>query len=77
MLPLPFRLPLSAVVLGILGLVALGVGMLAMTMKLTLVHPLLNGDGGLALLVSGVALILSGGFPLALAVLATSRSESD
>lgn len=72
---LPFRLPVSAVVLGILGLMTLAVGVLAMTSKLTHVHPLLNGDGGLALLVSGIALILSGGFPLALSVLASSPQD--
>jgi hypothetical protein len=41
------------------------------------VHPLLNADGGLALLVSGIALILSGAFPLGLAVLATQKSSTD
>lgn len=75
MSPLPFRLPVSAVVLGILGVLTLVVGVLAMTSKLTHVHPLLNGDGGLALLVSGIALILSGGFPLALSMLASSRQD--
>lgn len=72
---LPFRLPVSAVVLGILGVMTLAVGVLAMTSKLTHLHPLLNGDGGLALLVSGIALILSGGFPLALSMLASGRQD--
>ena len=67
-----FRWPVSAIFFGVLGLIALAVGILAMTGLLRTVHPLLNGDGGLALVVSGIALILSGAFPLGLALLAAS-----
>ncbi len=75
--PSRFRLPVSAVVLGVLGLITLVLGVLALAGQLAHVHPLLNGDGGLALLVSAVALILSGGFPLALSLLATTRGEAE
>lgn len=78
--PLPpsrFRLPVSAIVLGFLGLITLALGVLAMAGLLHKVHPLLNGDGGLALVVSGIALILSGAFPLGLAMLAASQSPAD
>ena len=72
-----FRLPISTAVLGLLGLVTVSVGILAMSGQLARVHPLLNGDGGLALLVSGLALLLSGAFPFALAVLASKREDLD
>lgn len=75
--PLPFRLPVSSVVFGVLGLITLVVGVLALAGQLAHVHPLLNGDGGLALVVSAVALILSGGFPLALSLLASSRGGAE
>lgn len=73
----PFRLPVSAAILGLLGLVTVSAGILAMSGQLARVHPLLNGDGGLALLVSGIALLLSGAFPLALAMLAGKREDQD
>lgn len=72
-----FRLPVSAVVFGVLGLIALIAGFAAMAGLLRQVHPLLNSDGGLALVVSGIALLLSGAFPLGLALLATQKSPAD
>ena len=75
--PARFRLPFSAIFFGALGLIALALGILAMAGLLHKVHPLLNGDGGLALVVSGIALILSGAFPLGLALLAATQSPAD
>ncbi|MDO8891888.1 MAG: hypothetical protein Q8K43_09645 [Sulfurimicrobium sp.] len=72
-----FRIPVSSVIFGVLGLITLVVGFLAMAGLLRQVHPLLNTDGGLALVVSGIALILSGAFPLGLALLATQKSPTD
>ncbi|MBS4096010.1 MAG: hypothetical protein KGZ83_04120 [Sulfuricella sp.] len=72
-----FRVPLSAVVLGLLGLVALTGGGLALIGQLKHFHPLLNRDGGLALVVSGVALVLSASFPLAIAVLSAQRESAE
>lgn len=72
-----FRLPVSAVFFGILGLIALILGFSAMAGLLRQLHPLLNSDGGLALVVSGIALLLSGAFPLGLALLATQKSSPD
>ncbi len=60
------HLTFSSVAPGVLGLVSLFAGGLAMAGKLQEVHPMLNGDGGLALVVSGVALVLTGAFPLAI-----------
>lgn len=75
--PARFRLPLSAVVLGIFGAVALAGGFLALLGQLKHFHPLLNRDGGLALVVSGVALVLSASFPLAIAFLSAERKTVD
>ncbi|MDP2786335.1 MAG: hypothetical protein Q8O38_17340 [Sulfurimicrobium sp.] len=75
--PARFRVPVSAIAFGTLGLIALAVGILAMAGLLHKVHPLLNVDGGLALVVSGIALILSGAFPLGLALLAARQSSAD
>lgn len=72
-----FRLPVSAIIFGALGLIALVLGFLAMAGLLRQVHPLLNTDGGLALVVSGIALLLSGAFPLGLALLAAQKSAAD
>lgn len=72
-----FRLPLSAVLLGVLGLLALAGGALALGGQLKHFHPLLNRDGGLALLVSGVALVLSGSFPLAIAFLSAQQKAAE
>lgn len=72
-----FRWPLSAVILGILGFLALLGGGLALLGQLKHFHPLLNRDGGLALVVSGVALVLSGSFPLAIAFLSSQRQSAD
>jgi hypothetical protein len=72
-----FRVPVSTIAFGTLGLIALAVGILAMAGLLNKVHPLLNVDGGLALVVSGIALILSGAFPLGLALLAARQSSVD
>lgn len=68
-------MPISFLILAPLGLLALLVGGLAMAGTLAGVHPLLNGDGGLALLVSGVALILTAAFPLALRRLAMAEAR--
>ncbi|BCB25876.1 hypothetical protein SKTS_07620 [Sulfurimicrobium lacus] len=75
--PTRFRLPVSAVFFGVLGFITLAVGIFAMTGLLHKVHPLLNADGGLALVVTGIALILSGAFPLGLAMLAAVQSSAD
>lgn len=75
--PARFRLPLSAVVLGVLGAAALAGGFLALLGQLKHFHPLLNRDGGLALVVSGVALVLSASFPLAIAFLSSQRTPAD
>lgn len=72
-----FRLPVSTAVFGVLGLISLAVGIAAMAGLLHQAHPLLNNDGGLALVVSGIALLLSGAFPLGLALLATQQSSAD
>lgn len=77
MRPIGFRLPVSAVILGALGLIALFGGFLALAGQLKHLHPLLNKDGGLALVVSGIALVLSGSFPLAIAFLAAQRKPAD
>lgn len=74
---LRFRLPFSAIILGVLGLLALAGGFLALAGQLKHVHPLLNRDGGLALVVSGIALVLSGSFPLAIAYLSAERNSTD
>jgi hypothetical protein len=72
-----FRIPVSTFIFGILGALALAVGFLALAGLLRPWHPLLNADGGLALVVSGIALMLSGAFPLGLALLATQKSPAD
>ena len=77
MQPARFRLPLSTIILGALSLIALIGGFLALAGKLKHMHPLLNHDGGLALVVSGVALVLSASFPLAIAFLAAERRPAD
>ncbi|MDD5297763.1 MAG: hypothetical protein PHU46_12690 [Rhodocyclaceae bacterium] len=63
------KLPISFLVPAALGVVTLFTGGLAMAGTLQQVHPLLNGDGGLALIVSGIALLLTGAFPLAIRML--------
>jgi hypothetical protein len=63
------RLPISFIVPAVLGVMALFTGGLAMAGTLQDVHPLLNGDGGLALIVSGIALLITGAFPLAIRLL--------
>lgn len=70
-------MPVSTVIFGIFGLIALILGFAAMAGLMHRLHPLLNSDGGLALVVSGIALILSGAFPLGLALLATQKSTTD
>lgn len=75
--PVRFRIPVSAIILGALGLVVLAGGFLALAGQLRHFHPLLNRDGGLALLVSGIALVLSGSFPLAIAYLSAERNSAD
>jgi polyferredoxin len=64
--------PLSFLFFTALGLVSLVAGVLALAGALAGVHPLFN-DGtaaGLALIVTAIALILTGGFPLVLRRLA-------
>ncbi len=63
------RLPFSFLIPAALGVVTLLTGGLAMAGTLQDVHPLLNGDGGLALIVSGIALLITGAFPLAIRLL--------
>jgi hypothetical protein len=75
--PATFHLPISTLVFGTLGLMALVLGILAMAGLLHEVHPLLNSEGGLALIVSGIALLLSGAFPLALAWLAAGQHSAE
>lgn len=69
------RIPISTIFFGILGLFVLAVGIAALSTDLRTLHPLLNHDGGLALIVSAIALLLSGAFPLALSLLAAQREE--
>lgn len=75
--PVRFRMPLSAIILGALGAAALAGGLLALLGQLKHFHPLLNRDGGLALVVSGIALVLSASFPVAIAFLSSQRSSAD
>lgn len=63
------NLPISFLVLTALGVPCLIVGALAMAGVLQKVHPLLNFEGGLALIVTGIALLLSAAFPLAIRLL--------
>lgn len=63
------KLPLSFIIPALLGIVALFTGGFAMAGSLQTVHPMLNGDGGLALIISGIALVLTGTFPLAIRLL--------
>lgn len=63
------RFPLSFTIPAALGAASLLVGGVAMAGSLEEVHPLLNFDGGLALIVSGIALVLTGAFPLAIRML--------
>lgn len=58
------KLPFSVLLLAPLGILTLLTGGLAMAGTLKAVHPMLNLDGGLALVVSGIALLLTAGFPL-------------
>lgn len=59
--------PLSFLVLSTLGAVCLALGIAALAGLLRGSHPLFNDDmAGWALIVSAIALLLSGAFPLAL-----------
>jgi len=65
------RWPLSVWIMGLLGLACLISGLALLAGIGTHLHPLLENSGaGLAIVVSGVALIGSAGFPLAFARLA-------
>ena len=70
MSPVRFRFPVSAIILGALGLVVLVGGFFALAGHLRHFHPLLSRDGGLALVVSG-------SFPLAIAYLSAERNSAD
>lgn len=69
------RIPVSTLFFGTLGLMTLAIGIIATVADLRAIHPLLNPDGGLALIVSALALLLSGAFPLALSILATQENK--
>ncbi len=66
MRPLP-HWPISFLILTALGVICLLVGCAALTGWLQGRHPMLNDDmAGWALIVSAIALLLSGAFPLVL-----------
>lgn len=68
----PHHWPISFLVLALLGVLCLLAGIAALGGLLTGVHPLFN-DGaaaGLALIVTAIALLLTGAFPLVLRRLA-------
>lgn len=59
--------PISFLVLSVLGAITLIAGIAALAGLLRGTHPLFNDDmAGWALIVSAIALLLSGAFPLAL-----------
>lgn len=70
-------MPISFIILAPLGVIALIIGGWAMAGGLMSVHPMLNSEGGLALVVSGVALLLTAGFPLVLRRLAMAEVPKD
>lgn len=70
------KLPLSSLVMGVLGLACSAAGLAFMLGLGAGLHPLLATPGaGLAILVSGIALLLSAAFPLALRRLAQRDEE--
>lgn len=70
------NIPLSVWLLGIPGLICIVAGIVLLAGDFQRIHPLLGGAGaGLAAFVSGIALIGSAGFPLALSRLA-ARDEA-
>lgn len=70
-------MPISFIILAPMGVITLILGGWAMTGGLISVHPMLNTEGGLALVVSGVALLLSAAFPLVLRRLALAEVRKD
>jgi len=71
-----YRWPLSVWVMGLLGLACILTGLLLLAGIGTTLHPLLaNSGAGLAIIVSGIALVGSAGFPLAFARLAARDAE--
>lgn len=67
----PHHWPFTFVVLTALGIICLVIGIVALTGIGGAVHPLLADEGtGIALIVTAIALILSGAFPLVLRRLA-------
>jgi hypothetical protein len=73
------RWPLSVWIMGLLGLACILAGLLLLAGIGTALHPLLaNSGAGLAMIVSGIALVGSAGFPLAFARLAArDAAEAD
>ena len=69
-------IPLAAWLLGVPGCACLAGGALLLAEVLPVTHPLLTEPGSaLALIVSGVALVGSAGFPLVLARLAARDAQ--
>lgn len=67
----PHHWPYSTIVLFLLGVLSLGIGVVALTGIAAGVHPLLGDEGtGIALIVSAIAFVLTGAFPLVLRRLA-------
>ena len=70
------RLPAGAWLLGVPGLLCFAAGALLLAGVGSSLHPLLQESGaGLAMIVSGVALVGSAAFPLVLAELAAKDSQ--
>lgn len=68
--------PISFLVLTLLGIACLLVGVLALAGLMRGSHPLFNDEmAGWALLVTAIALLLSGAFPLVLRRLAEREAE--
>ncbi|NTV11030.1 MAG: hypothetical protein HGA47_09695 [Zoogloea sp.] len=70
------RIPVSAWIMGVLGALCLAIGLLLLVLPADSLPPVLAGTGAaLAIIVSGVALVGSAAFPVALARLA-DRDEN-
>lgn len=69
--PTRLRIPLTAWILGLCGIVCMIAGLLVVASDLGSIHPILADSGtGIALIASAVALIGSAAFPIAFARLA-------